>query len=97
MQKGDIVTVIAMSGEYVGKFISNDQNGLVIENPRMILQNPETGEMGFAQGVAVTGDQNPKEITFDQYIFITPTNDKVATAWQDATSSIITTKPKLVK
>jgi|TARA_Y100000361_G_C11150970_1_gene341042 hypothetical protein len=96
MEKGDIVTVIAMSGEYVGKFV-DDRHGLVLENPRMILQNQETGEMGFAQGVAVTGDQNPKEITFDQYIFVTPTNDKVATAWQDATSSIITTKPKLVK
>ena len=95
MKINDIVSVVTMNGEFIGKMKSVDP--LVLENPRMILQNHETGEMGFAQGVAVTGDQNPKEITFDQYIFVTPTNDKVATAWQDATSSIITTKPKLVK
>ena len=56
---------------------------LVLENPRMILQNHETGLKCFCSSYLERPrmiDQNPKEITFDQYIFVTPTNDKVATA-----------------
>ncbi|MAU90748.1 MAG: hypothetical protein CBD42_000310 [Gammaproteobacteria bacterium TMED182] len=98
MKNGDIVTVVTVSGEYVGKLSLLDGSFITIDQPRMILSNPETGQMGFARGIAVTGVENPKDVTFTNVVFVTPTNDKVREAYQEATSSIVTpTTPTLVK
>jgi len=99
MQKGDIITAVTISGEYVGKLVSDDVlSSFELENPRMILSNPQTGEMGFAKGIAVTGTENPESVVLHNIVFATATNDKVVKAWQEATSSIVTPgKPKLVK
>ncbi len=98
MEKNDIVTVVTISGEYVGKLSDNDGGQITLSDPRMILSNPETGQMGFAKGIAVTGVENPKEVTFISVVFVTPANATVSTAWQEATSQIVTpNKPTLVK
>ena len=58
----------------------------------------QDGQMGFARGIAVTGVENPDEVTFQSVVFVTPTNEQVTKAWQESTSSIVTpTKPTLVK
>ena len=50
MEKGDIVTVVTLSGEYVGK-LTSEVGGYTVQSPRMIVQNQD-GQMGFApQGV----------------------------------------------
>lgn len=95
MKENDIVTVVASSGEYVGKLKS--VTPLTLINPKMIIRNPENGEMGFARGIAVTGEENAKEATFNQYTFVVPTNEPVANAFQDATGELITPpKPSIV-
>lgn len=95
MKENDIVSVVASSGEYVGKLKSITP--LTLINPRMILRNPENGEMGFARGIAVTGEEGAKEATFHNYVFVVPTNDGVANAFQDATGEIVTPpKPSIV-
>ena len=45
MEKGDIVTVVTISGEYVGKLVSMEDAMVELENPRMILSNPQDGSM----------------------------------------------------
>ena len=96
MEKGDIVTVVTLSGEYVGK-LTSEVGGYTVQSPRMIVQNQD-GQMGFARGIAVTGVENPDEVTFQSVVFVTPTNEQVTKAWQESTSSIVTpTKPTLVK
>ena len=96
MEKGDIVTVVTLSGEYVGK-LTSEVGGYTVQSPRMIVQNQD-GQMGFARGIAVTGVENPDEVTFQSVVFLTPTNEQVTKAWQESTSSIVTpTKPTLVK
>ena len=87
MKKNDIVTVITLAGEFVGKFVSNDDAGLALQDPRMVVQSPE-GQMGFARGICQTGVENPTDITFDQYLFVTTTNDEVQKAYRKATSGI---------
>ena len=98
MQHGDIVSIVTVSGEYVGQvseFLSD--NSLRILNPRMILTDGQ-GQMGFAKGICVSGVENPEEQIFMQYVFVAETDDKVANAWKEATSQIITApKPTLVK
>ena len=86
MKKGDIITVMTLTGEFVGKFVSND-NGLELEDPRLVVQGPE-GQMGFARGICQTGVENPTEIKFDSYIFVSPSNDDVQAAYRKATSGI---------
>tara|TARA_B110000881_G_C18561145_1_gene509921 strand:- start:1308 stop:1619 length:312 start_codon:yes stop_codon:yes gene_type:complete len=80
MQTGDVVTVVTISGEYVGKLNSQKDGAVTIDNPRMVLSNPQDGSMGFAKGIAATGLENPPVATFHNVVFVVPSNDKVAEA-----------------
>jgi len=60
---------------------------ICLEDPRMIVQGPE-GQMGFAQGVAVTGEKNPTAMQIQSYVFTTKTNDQVAEAYRTHISGI---------
>ena len=46
------------------------------------------GGMGFANGVAVSGESEPEEVTFLQAVYVIPTNEKVAKAHTEHTTSI---------
>jgi|TARA_B110001450_G_C17435551_1_gene405713 hypothetical protein len=99
MNNGEVVTVVTVSGEYVGKLQTSaiEDSFVKIVDPRMVLSNPETGQMGFARGIAVTGEESPTAVTFHNVVFVTPTNSKVREAYQEATSSIVTaSKPTIV-
>ena len=61
MEKGDIVTVVTISGEYVGVLESFEDATVVLNKPRMVVQT-EKG-MGFAHGVAVTIDSTHQCMT----------------------------------
>jgi len=87
MKKGDIVSVISLAGEYVGKFNNSNAGTITLDDPRMLIQN-EQG-MGFANGIAVTGKPNPDKVTFSQYVFVTPTNDDIEKAYRSAVSGLI--------
>lgn len=93
MKEGDIVSVVAVSGEYVGELVSLEP--LTLKNPRMIIQTGD-GKMGFAKGVAVTGVIDPTDMTFNQYVFVAKTNDEVADGHRSSVSGIVTAKPKIV-
>ena len=80
MQTGDVVKVVTISGEYVGKLVSQEDSAITIDNPRMILSNPQDGSMGFAKGIAATGVENPPVATFHNVVFVVPSNDKVVEA-----------------
>lgn len=86
MEKGDIVTVVTISGEYVGVLESIEDTTVVLNKPRMIVQT-EKG-MGFAHGVAVTGEENPETVTFMNIVYMIPTNKQVQKAHTEATTSI---------
>lgn len=86
MEKGDIVTVVTISGEYVGVLESFEDATVVLNKPRMVVQT-EKG-MGFAHGVAVTGKENPEEVKFLNVVYVIPTNEQVCKAWVEATTNI---------
>lgn len=87
MDKNDVITVVAMSGEYVGKLKEKTEGTITLKDPRMLVHN-EQG-MGFAHGIAVTGLADPREVTFQTYVFATETNEEVQKAYTSATSGII--------
>lgn len=92
MEKGDIVTVVTISGEYVGKLVSMEDATVELKDPRMILSNPADGSMGFAKGLAATGVESPTSAIFQQVVFVVPTNVKVAEAHLTATSGLVLAK-----
>jgi len=87
MKENDVVTVVAATGEYVGRMLKFDETGIVLQNPRLITYS-EDG-MGFAQGIAMTGNVDPKEVTILQIVFVTECNEEIVKAWHQATSGLI--------
>ena len=94
MNKGEIVTVVTLSGEYVGALETLEP--LTISNPRMIVSTGE-GKMGFAKGIALTGIESPATQVFNQYVFVVETNEQVATAHAQAISGITIPTPSETK
>jgi len=89
MNAGDVVTVLTVAGEFIGKLKHKDGDAVTLEDPRMLVQSPEGG-MGFGYGVCVTGMKDPKIVEFMGVVLITPTNEQIVSAWRQATSGIIT-------
>lgn len=87
MKQNDVITVLTLAGEFIGKLKGEVSNTVTLEDPRMLVQS-EQG-MGFAHGVCVTGETSPKEVTFQQYVLATPTNDEIVKGWRQATSGLI--------
>lgn len=87
MKKGDVVSVITLAGEFVGKLEDTGAGTISLTDPRMLVQN-EQG-MGFAHGIAVTGKQNPTSVTFQNYVFVTETNEDVEKAYRGAVSGLV--------
>ena len=83
----DVVTVMASTGEYVGRLLKMDDTGVVLQNPRMITFADQG--MGFAAGIAATGVNDPNEMVILQAIFVTETNPEVVKAWHSATSGLL--------
>jgi hypothetical protein len=88
-KKGDVVSVISSAGEFVGKYKDSGASSFVLSDPRMVIQTQEG--MGFARGVAVTGVENPTEMSFytQGIVFVTQTNEEVTKAYHQATSGLI--------
>ena len=89
--KGEVVTVVSMMGEVVGRLKEETTNGYVLESPRLFV--PAQGESGggFAPGLSMTGVQNPNEGTINKDLVLTVcvTHDAVAKGWTEAVSSIV--------
>ena len=88
MKKGDVLAVVTVAGEFVGKYNDDKNNGnMTLDDPRMLVQNQQG--MGFAQGICVTGEMNPTQVTFNDYVFVTPVNSDIEKAYRQATSGLV--------
>ena len=83
-KKNDVVTVMTVVGEFVGKFVMQDANRLVIADPKMLVNN-ETG-LGFSTGIAVTGKEYPPKATFypGGLVFVVEASDRVLDSYYEA-------------
>jgi hypothetical protein len=89
MKKGDVVSLVTLTGEFVGKFEDRSPTGVRVKDPRMLVHG-EQG-MGFAHGVCATGKNNPDEVEFFSggIVFITPSNEDIEKAYRQAVSGLI--------
>ena len=88
ISNGDVVTVMTLSGEFVGKLVNDDAGVVTLEDPRFVSMS-EQG-MGFAGGIAMTGVKDPKEVTLYNVLFLAETNPEVASAYRTTVSGLIT-------
>lgn len=88
-KKNQVVSVISNVGEYVGKYISEDEGSITIGSPRMLISG-DSG-VGFARGCCVTGKEDLDHLTFYKagVAFVTATGDVVEKAFIEATSGIV--------
>lgn len=89
MKTRDIITVATVVGEFVGKFLSEDETTITLEDPRMIVNTPEG--MGFARGICQTGNENPINVQLmkGNILFVCETNDAVQSSYRQFTSGIV--------
>ena len=81
------MTVVTVSGEYVGRLDGMNSNGTVtLKDPRMLIHGDQG--IGFARGVCMTSKENPEKVSFQQYVLCTETNDDFSAAWTEATSGV---------
>lgn len=86
MKKNDVVSVITLAGEFVGKFQGFEDGNVTLSDPRMLVQGPE-GQMGFARGICSTGVEEPESVVMSA-VFVTPTAKEVEKGYRSFTSGI---------
>ena len=88
--KGEVVTVVTMMGEVVGRLTEETSSGYVLENPRLFVPG-ENNQGGFAPGLSMTGEQHPKETSINKDLTLTVclTHEGVARGWVEATSGLV--------
>ena len=88
MKTNDVVTVVTIAGEYIGKFDQFEENGtLSIKDPRVLIN--QDGQMGFAKGICMTGNLEPDTVAFKDYVYVTPTSEEFEQQYRSATSGIL--------
>jgi len=97
MKKNDVVTVVTVSGEYIGKYMHENNGNITLENPRMLVNAPD-GKVGFARGICMTGQENPKTGMFyaGGVVILTESNEQFKSAYIEATTGLATPSKGLI-
>ena len=97
MMKGKIVSLVTLAGEYIGKFMHENNGNITLENPRMLINTPD-GKVGFARGICMTGQENPKTGMFyaGGVVIVTETNPDFASAYTEAVTGLATPSKGLI-
>jgi len=87
--KGEVVTVVTVMGEIVGRVKNVTGDYVSLKNPRLFMRTNDG--VGFAPGICVSGESNPSEamISMSTVVTICKTNDEIAKGWIEQTSGLI--------
>jgi hypothetical protein len=91
MKKGDVVTLVTMMGEVVGRLKEENDSGYVVGSPRLFVPAPDSSAGGFAPGLSMTGKQDLSEAEINKSVVLTviPTHHDVEAGWLQATTGIV--------
>ena len=84
-----VVTLVAVTGaEYVGKYRTESTTEYVIGDPHIV--SPTETSLGFMPTVAMTGEPNIGEVSFQKtgIILVVPTAEPVSKEYTKASSGI---------
>ena len=87
---GDVVTVVSMLGEVIGKLTKETKDFVELGDPRLFVPG-ENGSGGFSPGLCMTGQTKLSEAQFNKAVVLTvvPAHESIANGWREATSGII--------
>ena len=93
-RKNEIVTLVTMMGEIVGRMTDEDHETITLKSPLLFVPATDDAGGGFAPGVSMTGAQNQDKGIFNKSCILTimPCHEQVADGWTKATGSIILAK-----
>jgi hypothetical protein len=85
----DVVSLVTVNGEYIGKFVSEDTVGVTLKDPHMVTPNGES--IGFLPAVCLTGEQKPAQVTFNKscVTLVIKSQEEVAKSYREATSGLV--------
>lgn len=97
IMKGKVVSLVTLAGEYIGKYMHENNGNITLENPRMLVNTPD-GKVGFARGICMTGQENPKTGMFyaGGVVIVTETNPEFASAYTEAVTGLATPTKGLI-
>jgi hypothetical protein len=89
MNKNDVVSIVTLTGEFVGKYNSETPEQYVIDDPRLLTQTQEG--IAFIPAVCMTGVQQPNQVNFNKTVvaFVIKTADEVEKEYRRTTSGLI--------
>jgi hypothetical protein len=89
MNKNDVISVVSLTGEFVGKYVSESDTTIVVKDPRLVMQRQDG--IGFIPAVCMTGIQEPDEVIFykSALAFVIKTADEVEKVYRQSVSGII--------
>lgn len=89
VKKNDVVSVVTLTGEFVGKFNQETTDQYVIDDPRLLTQTQQGA--AFIPAVCMTGKQEPNQVIFNKstVVFIIETADEIQKEYRKATSGLI--------
>ena len=84
----EVVTLVTMMGEFVGRMKEEDTTHYTITSPRMVIATEQGA--GFAPSVAMTSEAS-NEVIFNKALVLTvvPTAAEAEKAWISTTSGIV--------
>ena len=91
MKKGDVVTIVSMMGEVVGRLVEETDLSVTVSNPRLFVPAREGSAGGFAPGVCMTGQQDLEKVSINQTVVlcVVPSHTDIEAGWVEATSGIV--------
>ena len=97
MKQGTVVSLVTLAGEYIGKWVKEEHGNITLENPRMLVNTPD-GKVGFARGICMTGQENPKTGMFyaGGVVIVTESNEQFKSAYIEATTGLATPSKGLI-
>jgi len=88
-KQGEVVTLVTMLGEVVGRLTENTPETITLERPRLFVPG-EGGKSGFAPGICMTGETEPESLVFNMtnVLTVTTSHKQIADGWTSATTGI---------
>lgn len=89
MDKNDVISIVTLTGEFVGKYNSETDQQYTIDDPRLLTQTQEG--VAFIPAVCMTGIQQPNQVVFNKSVvaFVIKTATEVEKEYRKATSGLI--------
>ena len=89
--KGEIVTIVSMMGELVGRLKEETTDSYVLEDPRLFVPSGDGQNGGFSPGLCMTGKIELTEAKINKAVVLTvvPSHKSIEDGWRQATSGIV--------